>query len=508
MKKLSSIFMLFVALVLSLTLFACNNDQNSQKAPVAESISVSGQKTQFYVGDEFSAEGLTVTVTYDDKTDKIAESSEYTVDGSAYVASVAGNYMVIVKLNGTTLETSYSVFVEEKGYEVKADRGITFNSGVVNGKTKAESVISFTATPSSGKHITAVKVNDTTLTAQDGVYTFSASEFIENDNSVINITLEQTAHSYEKVVTAAKCQEGGYTTFTCECGYSYKGATTEARFLFTNLDDWTSGVKLELADNAAKYTMTTDDGWSVAYRQINLKTTDYIRFTATGKFKVELRAKGEAVGTVIIAEQQMNNKSFTVPVESVVTEDGEYTLLVYVVGARDSIHTVTECFALSSGTEDVHKWTTSEDEKTRECDICHIKENIGNEDANEGFLYLSGDWTSGVKLEVIDNTAKYTMTTDDGWSVSYRQINLKTTDYIRFTGTGKFKVEIRAKGSDIGTVIIAEQDMDNKSFVVPVNSAVTEDGEYTLLVYVVGARDSVHTVTECCITASAENTNA
>ena len=513
MKKLTSILALSAAAVMAFTLAACKNDDNGTKTPTAESISVSGQQTQFYVGDEFSAEGLTVTVTYDDKSDKVAASTEYTVDSSAYVSTVEGDYTIIVKLNETTLETTYTVSVEEKGYEVKTDSGITLREGVSGGKTKAGNTVTFKAAASYGKHLVAVKVNGTALTAdENGIYSFLAGDYLDDTHTEIDITLEQEEHTYTTTTVEAKCQRGGYTEYTCDCGDSYQGEKTDAKFLYSDLEkDWTSGVQLEIVNHTAKYTMTTDDGWSSSKRQVSLKTTDYLRFTGTGRFKVELKAEGASEGVAIIAEQTMNNKTFVVPVNSVVTKDGEYTMLVYPVGPRDSEHVVSECYVLATENEDVHEWVSVEGSEQRECDICHIKENAQTEEPENGFLYsnIDGDWTSGVKLELVNNTAKYTMTTDDGWSVSQRKITLKTTDYIRFTGTGTFKVELKAKGASEGTVIIAEQTMDNKTFVVPVNSVVTEDGEYTLLVYVVGPRDSVHIVTECCITKNAaEGANA
>lgn len=38
--------------------------------------------------------------------------------------------------------------------------------------------------------------------------------------------IPSTGHKYDKLVTEATCTEDGYTTYTCECGYSYKGDIT------------------------------------------------------------------------------------------------------------------------------------------------------------------------------------------------------------------------------------------------------------------------------------------
>ena len=46
----------------------------------------------------------------------------------------------------------------------------------------------------------------------------------------VRITVEEPAHthSYEAAVTVPTCTEGGYTTYTCECGDSYTADETEA----------------------------------------------------------------------------------------------------------------------------------------------------------------------------------------------------------------------------------------------------------------------------------------
>ena len=45
---------------------------------------------------------------------------------------------------------------------------------------------------------------------------------------VLNVASAEHVHSYEAVVTAPTCTEGGYTTYTCECGESYIADETPA----------------------------------------------------------------------------------------------------------------------------------------------------------------------------------------------------------------------------------------------------------------------------------------
>ena len=58
----------------------------------------------------------------------------------------------------------------------------------------------------------------------DNAYVFASAAEIRLTGKKI----EDHTHSYEAVVTAPTCTEGGYTTYTCECGESYIADETEA----------------------------------------------------------------------------------------------------------------------------------------------------------------------------------------------------------------------------------------------------------------------------------------
>ncbi len=46
--------------------------------------------------------------------------------------------------------------------------------------------------------------------------------------TVAQQTVEKLSHTYTTSVTTPTCTESGYTTYTCNCGYSYKGDTVQA----------------------------------------------------------------------------------------------------------------------------------------------------------------------------------------------------------------------------------------------------------------------------------------
>ncbi len=124
MKKLSKLLLAVLAVVcLSVVFTSCflfpddktttttNPNSDPPADPVIESISVSGQKTDFFTGDEFATGDLLVTLHYDDETSTAATADQYTVDSSAFVKETAGEYEITVALKDSDIKTSYTVTV-------------------------------------------------------------------------------------------------------------------------------------------------------------------------------------------------------------------------------------------------------------------------------------------------------------------------------------------------------------------------------------------------------------
>lgn len=91
---------------------------------VVKSISISGGKTQYLVGEEFSFDGVTVTKTYEDDSQETATADEVTYkiysdeDGTQEVTSIAtaGTYYVYVTCAGK--DNYYAITVQEKQYKL------------------------------------------------------------------------------------------------------------------------------------------------------------------------------------------------------------------------------------------------------------------------------------------------------------------------------------------------------------------------------------------------------
>lgn len=91
---------------------------------VVKSISISGGKTLYLVGEEFSFDGVVVTKTYNDETQETATADEVTYkiysdeDGTKEATSIAtaGTYYVYVTCGGK--DNYYAITVQEKQYKL------------------------------------------------------------------------------------------------------------------------------------------------------------------------------------------------------------------------------------------------------------------------------------------------------------------------------------------------------------------------------------------------------
>lgn len=97
---------------------------NTPAQKVVKSISISGLKTLYLVGEEFSFDGVVVTKTYNDETQETATADEVTYkiysdeDGTKEATSIAtaGTYYVYVTCGGK--DNYYAITVQEKQYKL------------------------------------------------------------------------------------------------------------------------------------------------------------------------------------------------------------------------------------------------------------------------------------------------------------------------------------------------------------------------------------------------------
>lgn len=87
------------AIYMDSVVFTWGGSPTPPEPKVLESISVSGAKTDFYVGDDFDTTGLVVTAHYDDSSESVITDG-YTVDSSAVNKDAAGTYNIVVSYEG------------------------------------------------------------------------------------------------------------------------------------------------------------------------------------------------------------------------------------------------------------------------------------------------------------------------------------------------------------------------------------------------------------------------
>ena len=90
---------------------AISSSSSSSEEVVCVKLSVSGQKTTFLNGEDFSTGSLVVVAQMSDGTSKTLTDLEYVVDSSAYNCMQAKSYEVTITANGTSYKKSYSVTV-------------------------------------------------------------------------------------------------------------------------------------------------------------------------------------------------------------------------------------------------------------------------------------------------------------------------------------------------------------------------------------------------------------
>ena len=96
--------------------------------------------------------------------------------------------------------------------------------------------------------------------------------------AILNIVPNVHTHSYEEIVTAPTCTEGGYTTYTCSCGDSYVGAYTSA--LGHDVVDGTCtrcGLSQTVIPEGAPFlSMVTDKGETVTITDMGIDPMYYM----------------------------------------------------------------------------------------------------------------------------------------------------------------------------------------------------------------------------------------
>lgn len=228
-------------------------------SPIAlESIAVSGQKTEYYVGDSFVAP--TVTATYSDGSSSVVSGAEFSCD-----MSQEGEQTVTVSYTqgDVTKETTYII-------NVKAKPALT--SIVIDGTPKTEYTVGETfAAPS----VKATYSDGSSSLVSGAVFTGYDPETA--GNQTVNVSYTENgitkSTSYDIVVKAA---QGGVKKFV-----KVTSAPT----------DWSGTYLIVWSDNKARSKVDSKDLVSVSNSVLSISNNEIVADSNTAKDQVVITAK-------------------------------------------------------------------------------------------------------------------------------------------------------------------------------------------------------------------------
>ena len=125
MKTLKTLLVVILTIILAASITSCfaptetttSTDPTSQEPDPSTNvkevsdITVTGAKTKFAFGEEFSYEDIFVTATMTDNSKKVLTDAKYTVSCEDFNSMRAGTYTVTVQVTGTSVSKTYDVTV-------------------------------------------------------------------------------------------------------------------------------------------------------------------------------------------------------------------------------------------------------------------------------------------------------------------------------------------------------------------------------------------------------------
>ena len=233
---------------------------NTPAQKVVKSISISGGKTLYLVGEEFSFVGVVVTKTYNDETQETATADEVTYkiysdeDGTKEATSIAtaGTYYVYVTCGGK--DNYYAITVQEKQYKLvtmfdpanNTAGNITENKELYNANGNKVSVLassSLTVTIEANKYNKIEGYNFTTRLKLNGSALGSGATGLDFDSNgnvtnvrVVVLELEKDADvnifarsSYSSATRTLAITDGGTYTKKLSCADAMEKQTVSLK---------------------------------------------------------------------------------------------------------------------------------------------------------------------------------------------------------------------------------------------------------------------------------------
>ena len=314
-KKTGIIAALLLAIVFSVCgLVACGESE-------ANSYSLSGENVTFTLSGEqtdTAKKGDEITVSYDTE---FGYNYELTVKSGETLVTVENGKFTMPNGKVTATLTKTAIL-----YTITAPNTVTFESGVENGKVTVESDVVFSLTLPEETYVTAVKVNETTLTEAEGKYSFAANAYLSETVSEIAVTVETDVKVYDLNATGATLKIGDnevtsakkgdkVTLIYKEFGYTYdvsvKCGDTDITVENDSFEMPAGNVTIVVTKTAVQYNVTAAKEVTVTEGVTDNKTMveDTIKFT-------------------VAPEQGYNITGVTVNGTAVTAQDGVYSVVV------------------------------------------------------------------------------------------------------------------------------------------------------------------------------------
>lgn len=209
---------------------------------VVKSISISGGKTLYLVGDEFSFDGVVVTKTYNDETQETATADEVTYkiysdeDGTKEATSIAtaGTYYVYVTCGGK--DNYYAITVQEKQQTIHENAVVKGASSNITEK--------FNIYSQNGNEVYATANSSKKIQSEDKTATCDGIEFSQRlkmqgsavaAGESVNVSADGTVSNGRVIVV--KVAQASKLTF-----YGMPSSEQKRSFILTNNADYSREV--------------------------------------------------------------------------------------------------------------------------------------------------------------------------------------------------------------------------------------------------------------------------
>ena len=209
-----------------------NPNEEAPEAPTVTDIKVDGLKVDYLVGEEFSLEGMVVSVNYSDHS--LVQVSDYTVDHSVVNSAAAGEYNVVITVGDKSV-TVVVTYVSDPRISESTTIDISATGAHIEGKVDAYKNLTVDAT--SGKF----SDNGSGWT-QVNAGTIITFEYV--GEAEVTVTAYSSADNFDIVVANGVC------TITCVGNDYLKAISVKIKVVYseaTTIDISATGANIQKA---------------------------------------------------------------------------------------------------------------------------------------------------------------------------------------------------------------------------------------------------------------------